>query len=295
MKTFIIDGTSSAKKTTLLNLVSDQVFKTHGQRPEIVKTQSVYNVELINTFTPSTIGYITLGCELANTPSIKCNGFKLMDRSPLNPLEWRILWRCMDDFYKKHGNVYPTEEHLEEYTEIFKLLLNFKWYAEKRKNLHITVIVDSNVERCDKSRHARGEGSDVERSNWKFYTIFQNMMYKTLYPNNYIDLDELYPAGNSNNTNRMDFSTIIDDFMPIVEEMYESPIPVIQPKKRYKIPSIVYSNLSFDNTSCAVFREIIRMKRSNVVDIDREYSGPHEFGVFYKDKEINPAKRIKVE
>lgn len=142
-----------------------------------------------NTYFPSTIGYIASGLMNQNTEGPHFN-----DRSFLNTLEWRILWKAMDDYYKRFGNVVPDETRddiksaLDEYRRLFDDLLDSYFYKRFRRMMNGIAIIDSNTDRCDALRQARREGSDLERSSWRFYTFMQNLMYSRLYPSSHIDV-----------------------------------------------------------------------------------------------------------
>lgn len=116
------------------------------------------------------------------------------DRSFLNTLEWRVLWKTMDDYYKRFGNVVPDETRddiksaLNEYRRVFDDLRDSYFYKRFRRMMNGIAIIDSNTDRCDALRQARREGSDLERSSWRFYTFMQNLMYSRLYPSTHIDL-----------------------------------------------------------------------------------------------------------
>ncbi|KAE9530076.1 hypothetical protein AGLY_011538, partial [Aphis glycines] len=127
------------------------------QLEPVLKIQRSQTFVNVNSFTPSMIGYMFNGLHEIMSIPVKC----LMDRSPLNVLEWYVLWKLFDLYYKNFGN-----------------------YIRERVN--VLVVIDSDVDRCNRKRILRNEGSDAVRSEWRFYTFLQNRMYSNLY--NCIDL-----------------------------------------------------------------------------------------------------------
>lgn len=99
-----------------------------------------------------------------------------MDRSPLNVLEWFILWKFMYLFHNTFGNVDPYTVNctvfLEEFDRVFDFLKNSYYYKMIRSNVDVVAIIDSDTERCDDKRLLRNEGTDGMRSKWKYYTFF---------------------------------------------------------------------------------------------------------------------------
>lgn len=179
--TICVDGTSCTKKTSILMTTGHKVTK-------VQQYNTCYNPD---TFFPSMIGYISAGIiENCNaTPHYN-------DRSPLNVLDWYILWHAMDKFVSRFGNVRididTKPEHAEFVNELVDIFDKYRTvYYRKMLNSTITCIalVDSNVDRVDLLRYERSQGSDIERSAWRFYTQMQNIMYTTLYPNTHIDLN----------------------------------------------------------------------------------------------------------
>lgn len=281
-KTFVLDGTSACKKTTILNEVRDQLAEYFGEYPEIVKCKKL---ERTNTFVPSTIGYMYSGLENVRMPSKQCGGFKLMDRSPLNALEWRLLWKCMDHFVRidcGNVNALPTQFQLDNYSAMFKHLLASHYYRNLRRDVQGLVIIDSDVKRCDNSRAQRNQKSDKIRSNWLFYTPFQNMMYKTLYPDNYIDLADL--TQDSNKTEPENMKSAIEHITNlIVAKCKILNIAPIQPTTypRYSLPTLQDTDMQYDNSKALVYRELIRMKRAECMNEPRDYKGPFHLHVRY--------------
>lgn len=177
--TLCIDGTSCTKKSSILEATQQKVSKI----------QRVNGVRTTNTYFPSAIGYISVGVN-----NLKCGGARFEDRSPMNVLDWIVLWRIADDFLLKFGNVAITQtskemrQALSEYKELFAEYKN--WYVYKMFSCDINTIalINSNTAVCDELRYSRNEGSDKQRSTWKFYTGLQNLMYEALYPGLIIDL-----------------------------------------------------------------------------------------------------------
>lgn len=177
--TLCLDGTSCTKKSSILQ-------KTGGL---VTKVQRYNPTTHPNTWFPAMIGYVCAG--------INGNyrfGPHFSDRSPLNPLEWYNQWLVFEYYVKLFGNVEPDYKNLQmkvvlnEFDEFFDDLKQTYFYKLYANHCNTMVIIDSNVERCDSLRMKRREGSDCERSHWKFYTSLQNKMYQRLYPQSCIDL-----------------------------------------------------------------------------------------------------------
>ena len=176
--TICVDGTSCTKKSSILERTGYPV----------MKTQRLANFQCTDTFFPSTIGYITTGIL-----SLSEGDYHVNDRSPLNPLEWRILWRVMDDYVKRYGNIDPELLKDDElfFKDIVDLLDNLNeayYYKMFRKKVNCIALIDSDTGRCDSLHYLRNESSDRDRVEWKFYSKFQNLLYKRLYKKSYIDL-----------------------------------------------------------------------------------------------------------
>lgn len=185
-----VDGTSATRKSTVLARTGLPVRKVQRFAP----------VRNADTYYPSMIGYIAAGINGQNTGGAA----HLNDRSYLNTLEWCVLWRLMDDYVTRKGNTDPLDNEapdaseraalLDGYRQAFRDLVVSYHYRSLRRRFRALAFLDSNVARCDELRTRRGEGSDRERSAWRFYTPLQNLMYETLYPAAHIDLawfDEL--------------------------------------------------------------------------------------------------------
>lgn len=177
--TLCIDGTSCTKKSSIIRHTGRTFSKNQYLNPN----------RNSNTFAPAMIGYICSG--IHNLPA---GGPHFEDRSPMNVLDWHILWIIMNDFLKTFGNVSVDETNLsiynavQKYKEIFSAYKKWHVYKMFINDINTIALIDSDVHRCDNTRYLRGEGSDKERSQWKFYTYLQNLMYKELYPKLVIDL-----------------------------------------------------------------------------------------------------------
>lgn len=179
-RSLCVDGTSATKKTTVLERTGQPV----------VKIKRMTNVFDRNTYFPSMIGYIAYGINSQNRGEPH-----FYDRSHLNCLEWNVLWRVMDDYVRKVGNVRPMlgdariAALMDRYRKIFESLRESYYYRRFREQINAVAFVDSDVDRCNELRALRNQGSDQERSKWLFYTDLQNLMYRTLYPGAYIDMN----------------------------------------------------------------------------------------------------------
>lgn len=183
-----LDGTSGCIKTTTLNLLEQKCNRF------IYKVQKFHNLKNYDTFPPALMGYISCGIT-----DIYSNQFlHYSDRSPINPFDWWFLWIYLDKMIKicttSTGSVEFDEhsEHvinlLEEMKLEIEILKNNPLYKKKRDHFNILVVIDSNYKRVDHRRQSRGEGQDVIRSNWGFYTLLQNIFYSLMYKDLCIDL-----------------------------------------------------------------------------------------------------------
>lgn len=160
----------------------------------VSKIQRLVNTRNVDTYFPSMIGYVTSG-----TISMCTGDYHVNDRSPLNCLEWRLLWRVMDEYVNRFGNIHPDtliehgdvsiESYLNEVRAMFRALKGSYFYDMFRRDINALAIIDSCTNRCDMLHMRRNESSDMERASWKFYTYFQNLMYRELYEGTYIDLN----------------------------------------------------------------------------------------------------------
>lgn len=255
-----LDGTSCTNKSTIL--------RSSGLK--VCKIQSKHKYINANTFGPSLIGYVMGGMEFVTNIS---RDMEIFDRSPLNVIEWRILWMIMDGYVKRFGNaeIDPDDDKCKKYirytTIIFKHLYNSPFYQHFRRKLNVIAIIDSNIQRCDEMRSKRNIGSDSERSKWKFYTHFQNLMYSTLYKDTCIDLNSF---GNIDREIIISaigkcLNTISADLINRITHLYNyslkhtKPYDDHCPKEAltiYKLPTAPYdkSDYSLRNASVCVYR-----------------------------------------
>lgn len=177
--TLCIDGTSCTKKSSILRATNRNVSKI----------SQIHTFRNPDTYFPSLMGYICTGMN-----TLTCGGPHFNDRSPLNVLDWNLLWLLLNDFLMKFSNVRPDINN-EAHTPVLELyksmILNYKeaYYRQMfAKKINCIVFVDSDLDRCDELHYMRGESSDKERASWKHYTFLQNLMYTELYPGLYIDM-----------------------------------------------------------------------------------------------------------
>lgn len=240
-----VDGTSCCKKTSILNAI--------GILP-VLKVQKYRNIVNTTTYGPSTLGYVCSGM----IDILKATEFRLMDRSPLNVLEWHVLWKLIDKYVKLFGNVTPNlkiEEHIlffNEFDVIFKSLKNSYFYDYFRQRLDTLAIIDSNIERCDNTHLKRSIGTDVERAGWKFYTFMQNRMYSVLY--DYIDISWF----DGEVENQKDVIVILaSEIKQLLFKFTKK--AALKDWKQFKLPiSIVNVDLTLRNFHTFVYRSIVR-------------------------------------
>lgn len=193
-----------------------------------------------------------------------------MDRSPMNVLEWHFLWKFMHKFYTEYGNVLPDPIHNEghglffmEFDQIFEdLKVYCKMYT---RLLDIVCIIDSNIGRCDNDRLLRNQGTDLERSSWRFYTFMQNRMYKRLHK--CIDLAWF------DDVDELDCDTTIATIASCLKHVLMR-FPRI-PQRHYgrpdyclPIPIQQDNDLTLRNYNTFVYREVIRQKARHTVKQD---------------------------
>lgn len=252
--TIFVDGTSCTKKSTILSKTGI----------ETTKVQYHANTKNPDTYFPSLIGYIATGINNQN-----CGKPHFNDRSPLNVLEWRILWKIMDNYMKTIGNKRPNLkipkifELFDNYKNIFLSLKNSYYYQYFRSKINGIAFIDSNVERCDELRCLRNENTDLQRSQWLFYTDLQNLMYKTLYPETYIDMAWF----NTNNTDIV-VDGIAKWLVNLLDEITNRNIQITQPPIcKFKLPTIKYDyNLS--NINAHIYRSVGRNGCKRIVNSD---------------------------
>lgn len=183
-----IDGTATCFKTT----ITEKLQKQYNRLIYKVQKNSDYESKNINTHALATMGYMDKG----TIDIYNCNVLHYGDRSPINPLDWNFIWRYMDMMEKRFGFNFNIETDMEMAEDIFKMLdieieeyKNSEFYLYYRNKFNILVLIDSDCKEVDNRRRLRNNGSDVERSNWGFYTLIQNIVYSKLYENLYIDLN----------------------------------------------------------------------------------------------------------
>lgn len=174
-----IDGTSATLKSTIISNLNMPGYKISNN----------YNIENINSYGPSMLGYILSGFIAINN----FHTFTIFDRSPLNCMEWSLLWRMFDKFLTTYGNVFLDrkihEDFLKDFSNVFNKLQKLPSYEFFRKQLNVLILIDTNIIKCDYRRRLRNKGSDFARSSFKFYTALQNEMYSILYKECCIDIN----------------------------------------------------------------------------------------------------------
>lgn len=197
-----VEGTSCVKKTSTLN----------STNLPVVKTKNFATIINGNSYGPSMIAAACAGeiyhIETSNKrdlDSTKC----FFDRPSTNYMEWSILWQMFDLYVREFGNVKPDPKKqrsfFNEFDKAFINLRNNYCYDYFVSRINIVSVIDTNVERCDNARKLRNTGSDMERSNWKYYTTLQNRKERILHPFGYIDLawfDANYEQRRRENRNR---------------------------------------------------------------------------------------------
>lgn len=171
-----IDGTSSCLKTTILQKLEQSCYLV----TKVQRTKSFINA---NSFGPSMLGYICYG--LTEQHSFAQPHFN--DRSFLNTKEWNFLWTYIERFRMIDEINY--EEEITKFEKDIDKFMNEYAYVAFRQQMNGIAIINTNSVMVDRMRRNRNEGSDRERSNWKFYTKLQNIFYAKIYANLYIDLN----------------------------------------------------------------------------------------------------------
>ncbi|AUQ43981.1 putative gp44-like protein [Esparto virus] len=242
--TLVIDGTSCTKKTSIL--------KATGRL--VTKVQQNHNIQNPNTFGPSMIGYMSAGIN-----DSLCDDPHFSDRSPMNVMDWHILWKIMDDYLTRFGNVAPDETNVEmanvlsSYRNIFRLYKNKCTTKLFSRHVNGIAIVDTDTQRCDDLRLTRNSGpTDMERSTWKFYTYLQNLMYIELYPNLYIDLNWFGHA---------DIKIVVDGIAQfctfVLDYLVDNIMPNTPKINEFKLPTIKH-DYTFSNAQIHTYRSIGR-------------------------------------
>lgn len=252
-----IDGTSGCFKTTILQRLKEKNYV-------VTKVQQQHTIINPNTFSLSTLGYLTTG--LIN--QYMYEGVQFSDRSFLNPLQWSFLWKFMDAYKCQFGNTYVNMKE----PEMKKFINNFQEktvafrnniiYQNFNKEINCIAIINTDYHKVDSIRRVRGIGSDMERCDWKFYTFLQNEFYKCLYPNSYIDLNDLCFESDD-----IIIAELANFFEYVGKELRNNCSMEIRKKLReinFKIPAteLHYSTL---NMKTHIYRSKLRAQRNAIV------------------------------
>jgi len=226
------------------------------------------------------IGYIFSGIQEVLSMAVPC----LMDRSPLNVLEWYILWKLLDKYQNLYGNTDPEKTDcsafLLEFDRVISCLKNSYFYMEMRRWLDVIAIVNSDTVKCDNKRRLRNEGSDQERSEWLYYTYFLNRMYKILY--NYIDLVWF---------ENIDYD-VVDVISASIREHLKDKLP-IKPVHfmKFKYPNTVVStdgiDLVLQNFHTHIHRDLGRINVSGILN-DFQHSNDRQLNIFLPVQDLEP-------
>lgn len=103
--------------------------------------------------------------------------FHVYDRLAINTLMWSNIWSMLGAMKRENHDFNKCGLRLFEYTrylddDVMNLM------CSSTKNI---IIVDSNAERARQRLFNRGEGTDVERSQWPDYINIQNYAYRMLH------------------------------------------------------------------------------------------------------------------
>lgn len=245
-----LDGTSCCYKSSILQ---------KSNITPVLKVQKSTSFVNSNSYAPTMMGYIYSGTKEILEKSTKC----LMDRSPLNVLEWYVLWKLMNIYFIRHGNTNPADVQcstfLTEFDMVFNYLKTSYYYKRIHSFLDVIAIINSDTEKCDAKRRFRNQGSDYERSNWLYYTYLQNRMYKLLYP--FIDLAWF-------DDNKSDIVQMIANSIKTNMKMTKVKHPMCF--KTYKLPSTVVDLNGIDpvlqNFHSYVYREHGRIDVQSPMD-----------------------------
>lgn len=235
----------------------------------VLKIQKIGSFSNVNSYAPAMMGYIFKGLQLIESMPVKC----FMDRSPLNTLEWYILWKFMYIYNQTFGNVDPhtvdCSNFLQEFDRVFANLKIF--YAPFRSKIDVLAIIDSDTERCDDKRLRRNHGTDPLRSQWKYYTYLQNRMYRNLY--NCIDLCWFDYTIHSK-------SAIIDTIAKHLKELLMSrPIEPVRYFKAFPLPATLNMNddgtdYTLANYNTHLYRQAGRVSVARI--LNRQYDSVDE-------------------
>lgn len=257
-KWLCIDGTSGCFKTTIINKISQT------RNIPIFKVQNEIPIMVPNSHPASCLGYIYSGL-LSQSES---NHSTICDRSFLNTYEWSsFIWRVLGTYNREFGNVDPRELYNCEEFILFKQnivknaekLLKFEPYKNNRSKINCIVIINDDCKKVDAIRMNRGEGSDMDRSEWKFYTYFQNLCYSLLYPNSCINLNDF----------DTDLNTILDGICRFVNLCLDylnenNHIKIHQPIKLKKVSFL--NDYTSRNLETYNYRAEIRAKANAIIN-----------------------------
>lgn len=187
------------------------------------------------------------------------------DRSPTNVFEWNILWKLMGRYVQDYGNTNPStkSDNEKKVVAILNDVRECYFYKTWRQQFNCVVLINSNIDSVDMIRLKRNENSDGERSQWRFYTYYQNLMYKTLYPNQYIDL--AWFDGYKNDQ-------IIDGIVKYLEyaldriEYKESKLLVQMMQQPVRMPTMEDTSFLTLNYNAHAFRQMGRIKTKNITE-----------------------------
>lgn len=169
-KSFCVDGTCCCFKSTILESLPS------------MKVNNFTNAKNHNSNNADMLGYLFRGLSFA-----QCKNATIFDRSPVNVMDWHVLWPLLESYYKTFGNVRPSSSlngydlWLSEFKNVFTNLKNSWSYKFIRDNLNCIAIVDSDYIGVEHRLFARGNQSDMDRAMWTFYIPLQTEMYKILY------------------------------------------------------------------------------------------------------------------
>lgn len=259
--TITVDGTSCTKKTAILNATG---------RP-VTKVQRHNNAKNANTFGPSMIGYVTAG--MVNQ-SIDTRA-KFNDRSPLNVLEWHLLWKLMDLYVANFANTRPDPSYplmaryLEHFIRMFTQLKSWYVYKHFRSRINGIAFIDSNVRRCDQMHTTRNEGSDKVRASWLFYTPLQNLMYKVLYPEAVIDMDWFNDA--TTDVVVEGVSVFLNSLLSNTSKRTAAGEPTFSVRLAPPIVSVHDQDFTMHNITTHVYRSVGRAGVKRILDTDNTF------------------------
>lgn len=144
----IIDGTCACGKSTLCNKLN----KTTGAIIYKNKDKLIQR----DTNSATTLGYIYKSFFDINNIKGKC----ILDRSPLNVLDWAQIWIALSKY--KH----------ESFNDIYLFGKDYFYDAPT------ILLIDSDILAVHERLKNRNTGEDIIRSDWDHYIYIQNNFYK---------------------------------------------------------------------------------------------------------------------